>query len=299
MGDAVRRGRGEKVGNGVVKREIVRFLFDAEDGAATEGAIREHLYERFGVQDRATIRNQHLGYLKTTGRIGVEREPGRENVWFLVDDPSLAAFVFDQFAGDELAEVYRTPFFRDHAVGWYSARRTQYEMSPALEECTRDFFSLQTWEESYLMAYFLELRREAVGLSPSHFTGATSRTPEGTVVATLLLVEGLPHEEGGAMSTPAVGLGLLIADLLVDFERYAPLRREIVEFMRDPGLHRLMASLFPPGTIDLVYRCLSGLMVGKPEFSEEELVFDLLTEPLAIPPPRAGTGGTGGAGGPQ
>lgn len=284
MGDAVRRGRGEKVGNGVVKREIVRFLFEARDGAATEGAIREHLFERFGVQDRATIRNQHLGYLRTRGLVDVAREPGKENVWSLVDDPSLADYVFAAFEGDDLAEVYRSLFFREHAVAWFRARCAGCEVSPAAKACAHDLFGSRTWEEAFLTAFFLELRDEAVGLSPSHFTGATGRTPEGTVVSTLLLVDGMPREAGGAMNAPAMGLGLLVADLLVDFERYAPLRREIVAFMRNPELHQLLASLVPAATIDLVYRCLSGLMVGKPEFSFEELVFDLLATPLEIPP---------------
>jgi hypothetical protein len=214
----------------------------------------------------------------------VAREPGKENVWSLVDDPSVAQYVFDEFEGDELAEVYRSPFFRDHVVGWYRARCARREVSPAAAACAQDLFRPRTWEETVLMEFFFALRDEAVGLSPSHYTGATGRTPEGTVVSTLLLVEGLPSEEGGALNAPALGLGLLIADLLVDFERYAPLRREIVAFMRQTDLHQLMASLFLPGTIDLVYRCLSGLIVGKPEFSEEERVFDLLMEPLAIPP---------------
>ena len=138
MGDTIRRGRGMKVGNGVVKREIVRFLFSREDGSATESEIRAHLFERFGVQDRATIRNQHLGYLKTTGRLEVAHEPGKENVWSVVDSPSIADYLFAEFAGDDLAEVYRSPFVRERVVDWFCTRREEMEISPETMACARD-----------------------------------------------------------------------------------------------------------------------------------------------------------------
>lgn len=294
MGDTIRRGRGMKVGNGVVKREIVRFLFSREDGSATESEIRAHLFERFGVQDRATIRNQHLGYLKTTGRLEVAHEPGKENVWSVVDSPSIADYLFAEFAGDDLAEVYRSPFVRERVVDWFCTRREEMEISPETMACARDLSADRTWEQFYLWGTSIRLEGDAVELSPSHYTGAATGTHEGRVAAAFLLVSGrpVPHESGDDWNPPAIVLGFVIADLLVDFERYAPLRREIYAFMLRPELHRLMVSIFPPETIRMIFRCLELLIGDKPGFSEEERgPIPIETEPLVIPPPPPDWGG--------
>ena len=285
MGDTVRRGRGMKVGNGVVKREIVRFLLSREDGSATESEVRSHLFERFGVQDRATIRNQHLGYLREKGRIDKVRDPGKENVWFVVDGPSIADYLFAEFEGDDLAEVYRLPFVRERVVDWYRTPRGPAD--PGEADAAWELVGPRSWEEAYLMEEVLWLEDEAVELSPSHYTGATIGTHAGIVAATLLVSSGRPglRADGDDANPPAWGLGLVIANLLVDFERYGPLRREIYAFMLRPELYALMASLYPPETIVMIYRCLSSLTLEKPGFSLEESGFAIETEPLAIPPP--------------
>ena len=137
------------------------------------------------------------------------------------------------------------------------------------------------------MEEVLWLEDEAVELSPSHYTGATIGTHAGIVAATLLVSSGRPglRADGDDANPPAWGLGLVIANLLVDFERYGPLRREIYAFMLRPELYALMASLYPPETIVMIYRCLSSLTLEKPGFSLEESGFAIATEPLAIPPP--------------
>lgn len=285
MGDTIRRGRGMKVGNGVVKRECVRFLLSRNDGSATESEIRAHLLERFGVQDRATIRKQHLGYLRTRGWIDVVQDPGKENVWLVADSPSTAEYIFAEFAGDDLAEVYRLPFVREHVVDWY--RASCGPADPAAEERARHMVEPGSWEEEYLLREFYRVEDEAIELSPSLYTGATLGTHGGNVAATLLLVSGRPglRADGGDWNPPAMGLGLLIADLLIDFERYGPLRREIYEFMRRPDLQELMAALFPPEAVMMVFQCLRVLTIKKPGFPLEDCTPGIATEPMAIPPP--------------
>ena len=289
MGDTHRRGRGEKVGNGVVKREIVRFLLSQEDGSATESEVRSHLLERYGVQDRATIRNQHLGYLQTRGRIDVVRDLGKENVWSVVDSPSMADYVFAEFEGDDLAEVYRLPFVRDHVVGWFRGRRAERERAipPETMEEARDIFAHRTWEQEYLLGEVIRLGEDAVTLSPSLFTGAANGFQEATVVSCLLMFAGTHDPKVDLNWGPqSMSLGFVIAHILVDFERYGPLRRDIYAFMLRPDLHGVMASLFPPETIRMIFACLEYLAGRRMDESGEmygEHRIDF--EPVVIPPP--------------
>lgn len=289
MGDTHRRGRGEKVGNGVVKREIVRFLFSRKDGRATESEVREHLLERYAVRDRATIRNQHLGYLRKKGRIEVQHDPGKENVWSVVDDPSIADYIFAEFAGDDLADVYRSPFVRDSVVEWYFERREERRggIPPETMEEARDIFAHRTWEQEYLLGEVIRLQEDAVELSPSLFAGATNGFEEASVVASLLMSAG-SHDPTADLnwSPQGTSLGFVIAHLLVDFERYGPLRHDIYAFMLRPDLHGVMASLFPPETIRMIFACLEYLAGRRMDESGEmygEHRIDF--EPVAIPPP--------------
>ncbi len=287
MGDTLRRGRGEKVGNGVVKREIMRFLLSRKDGSATESEIRSHLLERFGVQDRATIRNQHLGYLRTKGRIDVARDPGKENVWSVVDSPSIAEYVFAEFAGDDLAGVYRLPFVRDHVVGWFRERRAERELSAETIECAHDIFAHRTWEQEYLLGEVIRLEEDAVTLSPSLFAGAANGFQEATVVSCLLMFAGTHDPKADLNWGPqSMSLGFVIAHILVDFERYGPLRRDIYAFMLRPDLHGLMASLFPEATIRMIFACLEYLAGRRMDESGEKYDEHRIDfEPVAIPPP--------------
>ena len=241
----------------------MRFLLSREDGSATESELRSHLLERFGVQDRATIRNQHLGYLRTRGWIDVARDLGKENVWSVVDSPSIAGYVFAEFAGDDLAEVYRLPFVRGRVVDWYRTPRGPAD--PAADESGAARGGAGELGGGVSPGgSFTGSRTRPIGLSPSHYTGATTRHARG---------KRRRHAPAGLGTAPAPrgvrrrlepcppwAWGSLIADLLVDFERYGPLRRDIYAFMLRPDLHGLMASLFPPETVEMVFRCLTVLI---------------------------------------
>ncbi len=292
MGDTLRRERGEKYPNGIVKREIVRFLLLSDGGCASEDGIRTHLFECFQVSDRSTIRNQHLGYLKTKGIIDVKREPGKENFWFVVNDPSIVDYIFTEFQGDELVEIYRGNFVQANARNWYARLASPSEdgVGPVDMEFAVGLRHPPTWERYYLARKWLPIEFDAVKVSPSHFYIGDPASPERIVIGTLLADGGRDVDNGIPMrpnDSPCVGFGYMIADLLVDFRRYESLQGDILAFMKRTDVLQMFVTLFPITVVKMVFRCMSGLHrppIGATREDMKQLYDFELPDPLTAPP---------------
>ena len=290
MADTLRRERGGKVGNGTVKREIVRFLLLSDGGCAPENGIRAHLYDCFQVSDRTTIRNQHLGYLKTKGIIDVKREPGKENFWFIVNTPSIVDYVFAEFQGNELIEIYRANFFQDNIAHWFIDKRDPVDDSHEdIKIMLWELIAPATWEQHYLTARVFEIQEDVLKVSPSRYCGSTTKSVEGNVITSLLMFAGRGGTEGEytTHNTAEIALGTIIADLLVDFDRYVPLQRNILDLMKRNDFLQLFRTLYPGSVIGMVFRALSWMSVGAAwcPYEEREQLFEFeLPDPLTIPP---------------
>jgi hypothetical protein len=290
MGDTLQRGRGDTVGVGVVKREIVRFLLLSENGISSESSIRSHLFDCFQVSDRTTIRNQHLGYLKTKGIIDVKRESGKDNYWFVVNSPKTAEYVFANFEEDELVEIYRSAFFQEHIEEWYDGMHQVDAPTSDMSDSYRYLEEIQSWEQEYLIEYVNKIQSRVLKVSPSLFMGTDASFPESEIILSFLMYirkDGPSFTFAMAWDPCTLQLLIFITDLLIDLYRYPPFRRDILDVMTRPDFLQLMVSVLPKDTIDMIKGCLAFWALGKGWISKDEgkyYFYVPLPEPLRIPP---------------
>lgn len=288
MDDTPQRLRGEKLGNGIVKREIVKFLLQSDGGCSSENKIRSHLFDRYHVSDRTTIRNQHLGYLKTKGIIDVKREPGKDNYWFVVNNPSIADYVFAEFKGNTLIEIYRADFFQNNIHSWHRQKKRVQGWPDDLRTKIDKMVTPKSWEQYYLGTKMRSLEADAMKVSPAVFLG-DFESAEGNVISCLLMYSGKSGNKGESPfdNIAEIGLGSMIADLLVDFDRYKSLQGDILTFMKRIDFLQLFETLFPEEVIGMVFRAMSILYhrVDGTSFSEFKQSFEFeVPGPLIVPP---------------
>jgi hypothetical protein len=282
-----RRGRGEGCSPGVAQNEIMAFLLCEDAGESSEPEIRDHLKTALNVANKSTIRN-HLEYLKTKGRIGLKPQKGLENVWFINDDPMIPLYVLSTFRGPVLYKIFRAQFFQGRIKRWYLHRYTGVllDSDEGIDAvlATEGVAPSPTPED--LRQRTMALSLDAIKVSPTHFRDVYSidNRDEGIVIHTLLLVMGeearLTGEIGGV--SPEGVLAHLIADLLIDFNRYPDAQDDIMTFFRRSDFRLLFHELFDIEARRTITRCLSCLYDPKKPMTDDERV-DFFT--LDVPEP--------------
>lgn len=103
-----RREPGERLAPRESRKAIIRFLFEQEEGEASEPDIREALRVRHNIIEIKGIR-ERLRILERDGLI--EKRPGRglSNVWSLRPTQQLLEWCRDELAPLDFIKVYRSP----------------------------------------------------------------------------------------------------------------------------------------------------------------------------------------------
>jgi len=251
-----------------------------------------HLREIFQVEDQKTIRKQHLGYLRTKGLIEVESQPGKDNIWHVVNRPSIIDYVFSTFQGDELVELYRASFFQSNLVNWYLKTLDSSEPSEELKPIVERIEELcvpDSDEEASYIEKVLDLGLEALLVSPSRWGKAIRpASTEGDVIRSLLMSAGRGSDEEGYITIPRaeMAMGEVIAHLMVSFFQYQSLQKPILAFVKRADFLQLFEVCFPRAVMSMVFRSLLFRHYGTNNESFEDIarLYDtVLPDPLIIP----------------
>jgi hypothetical protein len=283
-----RRGRGKAYPAGVVQNEIMWFLLTRYEGAASEPEIREHVLAERSVGDRGTIRN-HLEYLKKKGLIGLKKQKkGLENVWFVTDGYSVPVYVFSEFEGVALVQIFRSPFFQLHARRWYLHRFTGTSLDHDQLEAVGELLRIDASDPGGdLFPAVMTLSIDALAISPTHFRDRYGSDTRDVGHSFHVFLMGLGR---GAMmgedlcSNPAERLfAKITTDLLIDFNQYPSTQDDVLEFFRRQDFRYLFGALMHDIARGLISRYLSAVSYrGRAAIDEEVRELFSLEDPAGV-----------------
>jgi len=171
-----RRKPGEHQVMGETRVAIICFLFDQEEGSASESDIRDYLRAEYNIIEPKGIRTQ-LSKLEDAGFVEKESRQGLSTCWSLRPTHELLAWCHRTLEPERFIRIYRSPIGSRIAADQYRPLTRRDTGVPASDEVKQLMAGLNAWALS------------AMQTSPSVWEWYTLGGSDAVIAIKLLIAE--------------------------------------------------------------------------------------------------------------